>query len=249
MKTILLVSSTELAPELKLSLSELVARGANFVTETDFSRVINLLRSTAIDTVIINSLDKKLESYELARDIKHYFKSMIKVFVYLSDSNPNEGSRFGLVNAEVEVAKSVMSLVDKVLIANLGNNQCSDNIISLYSLHGGVGVSSITITLAEYFSNIGKKSLIAETTNNFSIRKLLKVNPVHSFFSQENFRALNQNKDMDWFKAFLNESSILQGLFYIDLFKDILEIESYNESIRQKFLNLIEELNHLKAKV
>jgi MinD-like ATPase involved in chromosome partitioning or flagellar assembly len=244
----LLVSATELAPELKLSLSELNTRGVSFVTETDFSRVLSVIKMTGIDTVIINSHAKKLESYELAREIRHYFKSLIKVFVYLLDSNPNEGSRFGLVNAEVEDAKTVMSLVDKVFIANSENNQLNENITVLYSLHGGAGASSISIALAEYLTNSQQKTLIAENSNNSSIKKLLRINPAHSFFSEENFRVLNQNKDLDWFKAFLNESSVFAGLFYLELFKNIFEAEAYKESMRKKFLDLGEELQALNPK-
>lgn len=249
MKTILLVSATELVPELKLSLSELNTRGVNFLTEADFSKVINVIKMTGIDTVVINSQAKKLESYELAREIKHYFKSVIKVFVYLSDSNPNEGSRFGLVNAEVEDAKSVMSLVDKVFVSNFNNNQLKENIIALYSLHGGAGASSISIALSQYLMSSQQKTLIAESSNNSSIKKLLRINSVHSFFSEENFRMLNQNKDSDWFKAFLNESPAFTGLFYLELFKNIFEAEAYKESMRKKFLDLGDELQALKPTV
>lgn len=243
MKQILFVSGTEISSQLRLSLSEMSDRGFRFMTIADFSKVIISLKSSCVDTVIINSESRKLEAYELAKDIKEHFKSSIKVYVYLPESSANEGSKFGLVNAEVEDDKTVLSLVNKISPESSQEYSIDENITAIYSLHGGVGASSISLILSEYFYQGKEKTLIAETTNNFGLKRLLNLDDGHAILSRDYSRDFNQSKDLDWFRAFLQESLLVPGSFYLNLFNDIQEKENFNSSFALKIQELSESLD------
>ena len=250
MKQILFVSGSELSAQLKLSLSELSNRGFRFMTVAEFSKVIISLKNSCIDTVVINSESRKLEAYELAKDIKDHFKSSIKVFVYLPESSANEGSKFGLVNAEVEDDKSIASLVNKISPEGSQGYVIDENITAIYSLHGGVGASTISLALAEYFYQGKEKTLLAETTNNFGLKRLLNLEDGHAILSRDYSRDFNQGKDLDWFKAFLQESLLVPGSFYLNLFNNISERHGFNASFAAKVeelsVNLDEQISNFE---
>lgn len=239
MKQILFVSSQTLSPQLELCLSELNQKGFRFVTIREFSKVIKCIKNSLSDTVIIDSSEQKLESYELAKEIKQFFKSSIKVFVYLPDSSLNEASKFGLVNAEVEDEKSISTLVNKISSGTDQEFFVEENFSSIYGLDGGIGSSTIALILSEYLSKNSSKVLIAETTSNFSLKSLLKLEDDHAILANDYSKNYSQSRDLDWFRAFLNESLLMQGVYYLNLFNNLQDKKNY-------FLNQSNKLNQLR---
>ena len=243
MKQIMFVSGSDLSAQLKLSLAEFSNRGFRFISITDFSAAIANIKNLCVDTVIVNAELRKLEAYQLAKEIKEYFKSSIKVFIYLPDSNASEGSKFGLVNAEVEDDKTILSLVNKVSTKSKQEYEIDENIIAVYGLHGGAGVSCVTLMLAEYFYKQNQKTLIAEASNNFGLKRLLNLESSHAIFSRDYSREFSQTKDLDWFRAFLQESLLVPGSFYLNLFNNIDEMQFFNKSFPKKILSLSSNLD------
>lgn len=231
MTDILFVSETEISPELKLAQAEISHRSYGMSQEVRFSRVVEILKHSSINVVLINAQAKKLEAYELARDIKESFRGAIKVFVYLPNSNPNEGSRFGLVNAEVEDETSVQAIVNKLSPKKNRDYILEENITALYSLNGGVGSSFITILLAYVLGQNSQESLVLESSNNSSIKQSLQINSSLALLSRDRSKEINQARDFDWFNGFISKPNLIPRMSYLNLFSNIKERAQYLDQL------------------
>lgn len=227
MTDILFVSETDISPELKLAQLEISHRAYNLSQAVKFSRAVEIIKHCSINTVLINAAGKKLEAYELACDIKESFRGAIKVFVYLPDSSPNEGSRFGLVNAEVEDEFSIKAIVNKLSPKKTRDYILEENITSLYSLNGGVGSSFITILLAYVLSQNSQESLVLESSNSFAIRDQLQLSSPLALLSRDRSKEINQVRDFDWFSGFITNSKLIPQMSYLNLFTNVQERAEY----------------------
>ncbi len=227
MTDILFVSETEIRAELQLAQTEIVHRGYSISQAVRFDKAIDLLKISSLNVVLINAYSKKLEAYDLARDIKEAFRGAIKVFVYLPESNPNEGSKFGLLNAEVEDQSSIKAIVNKLSPKKQREYILEENITSIYSLNGGVGSSFITILLAYVLNYYNQESLVIESSNTFSIRDSLNIERGLALLSRDRSKEINQARDSDWFNSFISNPALVPKMAYLSLFTNVEERMNY----------------------
>lgn len=227
MTDILFVSETEVRAELQLAQSEIVHRGYHISQAVRFDKAIDLLKISSLNIVLINAYSKKLEAYDLARDIKDAFRGAIKVYVYLPESNPNEGSKFGLLNAEVEDQSSIKAIVNKLSPKRQREYLSDENINAVYSLNGGAGSSLITILLAYVLNYYNQESLVLESSNTFAIRESLNIDTGLALLSRDRSKEVNQARDLDWFKGFLSNPALAPKMSYLNLFANLEERMNY----------------------
>ena len=223
MTDILFVSETDIRSELQLAQSEIAHRGYSISQAVRFDKAIDLLKISSPNIVLINAYSKKLEAYDLARDIKEAFRGAIKVFVYLPESSPNEGSKFGLLNAEVEDQSSIKAIVNKLSHKKQREYILEENISSIYSLSGGVGSSFMTILLAYVLNYYNQESLVIESSNTFTIRESLNIETNLALLSRDRSKEFNQSRDLDWFNGFLSNPALAPKMSYLNLFMSIEE--------------------------
>lgn len=227
MSDIIFISETEINAELKCAQGELVSRGYKLSNAIKFDKAIELLKLSTINIVLVNALDRKLEAYQLAKDIKEMFRTAIKVYVYLPNSNVNEASRFGLVNAEVEDQSSINNIASKLVPKRHREYLLDENITSIYSLNGGVGSSTITILLGYLLNYYNQNSLVIESSNNFTVKNLLNLNMDLGLLSRDRSKETSQVKDLDWFNAFIAYPSLAPKIAYLNLFSNVQERLAY----------------------
>lgn len=239
MTDILFVSETNIHPNLELVLEELIAQKIRISKSLDFLSATNHLKSNFFETVIINGDGKKLDSYELCREIKANFRNAIKVYVFIADANANEGSKFGLVEAEVEDKDSIKNLANKIYSKKQKNIEIEENIISFYSPYGGLGLSSLCSLTAYTLDHLNKTSLILETNENQTIKRNFGFGDSLAFSNQEQ-NSLNQ--DLDWFYGFISKTSLMPNVHYLNLFNSIIDKAELNQKLTNKLDELIQEL-------
>ncbi|MDD9899125.1 MAG: hypothetical protein OXU45_09035 [Candidatus Melainabacteria bacterium] len=247
MTDILFASETELNPELRLSQSEIAHRSYSMTQAIKFSRVLEVLKHSSINIVLINAHERKLEAYELAREIKENFRGAIKTFVYLPNSSANEGSRFGLVNAEVEDEQSIKTIADKLCPKKDRDYILEENITSFYSLSGGAGSSFIAILLSYALEQ--EKVLLLESNNNFSIRDSLQIPTQLALLSRDRSKEINQVRDLDWFMSYVSKAKRFTNLHYLNLFANIKQRNQYLSQAAKfstELSNKLEELAEAK---
>ncbi len=242
MTDILFISETEIRSELQLAQTEITHHGYTLSQPIRFDKAINLLRINEINMVLINAHNKKLEAYDLAREIKEIFRSAIKVIVYLPESNANEGSKFGLLNAEVEDQSSIKTIVNKLCPKKHRDYICQENISCIYSLNGGTGSSFITILLAYILNFHNQDSLILESSNSFSIRDSLNIESGLALLSRDRSKEINQARDMDWFQSFISNPTLIAKMSYLNLFNNIRERMHYLDQASVFATKLAEDL-------
>ncbi len=248
MTDILFISETDIKAELQLAQSEMVHCGYSISQAVRFDKAIDLLRISSINVVLINAASKKLEAYDLVRDIKEVFRGAIKVFVYLPESNPNEGSKFGLLNAEVEDHLSIKTIVNKLNPKKQREYILEENISSVYSLNGGAGSSFITILLAYVLNYHNQESLVLESSNTFSIRDSLRIEPGLALLSRDRSKEINQARDLDWFNGFLANPALAPKMSYLNLFTNVAERMSYLDQGIDFAINLANNLEEIVTK-
>lgn len=248
MTDILFVSETDVCTELQLAQAEIAHRGFGLSQAVRFDKVIDFLKISPLNIVLINAYSKKLEAYDLARDIKDTFRGAIKVYVYLPDSNPNEGSKFGLLNAEVEDQSSIRAIVNKLNPKQQREYILEENISSIYSLNGGAGSSFITILLAYVLNYYNQESLVLESSNTFSIRGYLNIDTSLALLSRDRSREINQVRDLDWFSGFLSNPALAPKMSYLNLFTNVEERMSYLDQAISFAANLARSLEETVTK-
>lgn len=248
MNEILLISETEILPELELAKQEVLHYGYTFTSPIPGNRTLTYLQSTTINTVLINAYKHKLEALRICQSIKDQFRGAIKVFVFIPNSTPNEGSKFGLANAEVEDKKSIINLIEKLPNESNRNYILQENIISTYSLNGGSGSSTLSLLLAHLLDRSKEKTLVLESSNNFSIKKYLSLNNRISLLSRDRSKELGQAKDIDWLNGFISKSSLIPNMSYLNLFSNSMERSNYLANISPILNKIAEEINALATK-
>lgn len=239
MTDILFVSETNIHPNLELVLEELIAQKIRISKSLDFSSATNHLKSNFFETVIINGDSKKLDSYELCKEIKTNFRNSIKVYVFIADANANEGSKFGLVEAEVEDKDSIKNLANKIYAKKQKNIEIEENIISFYSPYGGLGLSSICSLTAYTLDHLNKTSLLLETNENQSIKRLFEFGESLTFLNHEQS---GSNQDLDWFYGFISKTTLMPNVHYLNLFNSINDKSNSQQKLNNKLNDLIHEL-------
>lgn len=243
MSDVLFVSETEVMPELEMAKNEIAHYGYVVSFPVTYSKALQYLRGTTSNVVLINANNKKIEAYELCKEIKETFRGAIKAYVYIPDSSPNEGSKFGLVNAEVEDAKSITSIVDKMPSKSQRDYILDENVISVYGMHGGVGASFITILLAHTLNHHGHNSLVLESSNTRAIKKYLNLENKLSLLVRDKSKELDQAKDLDWFSGFLSRTSLIPKMSYLNLFPSSESKSDYLEQPSESLAKLAADVD------
>lgn len=245
MNDILFVSEAAIPPELELARDEISHYGYSLSFPIQLSKVLDYLKATTTSIVLINAENKKIEAYELCKTIKDNFRGAIKVFVYLPKSNPNEGSRFGLANAEVEDEYSIKDIVSKLPQKDIREYILDENIISIYGLNGGCGSSTLSILIAYVLDYYNQTSLLLESSNTLSIKKLLDLEDRLPLLMRDRGKEFNQAKDYDWFSGFISRTSLIPNMAYLNLFEWSRDKDKYLEQTNVLLGKITNKLNGL----
>ncbi len=226
MTDILFISETDLMPELSLAKDEISSQQLRMTNPISFSKAIYSLKSNFFEVILINGYNKKLDSYELCREIKNIFRNTVRIFVFLPEVNANEASRFGLLNAEVEDKVSIINLASKLLSRNSREKpEIEENITALYSPYGGIGTSSIAISMAYTLNRFEQSSILLETSTNQSIKNIFDLHDSLPLLARDNSK--DSNHDQDWFSGFISKTPFIPNLYYLNLFNSIQEKIKY----------------------
>ncbi len=244
MKEILLVSDIEIDSQLELARTELAHYAYSFSFPVPLNRALEELRSYS--QVLINASGSKLAALELVKAIREQHKGAIKVFVYLPDSSASEGSKFGLLGAEVEDELSVQRIIDKLPQADKRSYNIDEEIIAVYGMHGGAGSSLLSILISYVLGKSGLSSLLMELSPSAtSIRDALVLDTKPALLTRDRNKELDLSKDMDWFSGFISRSHFLRETFYLHLFnssaaRDIFSLKaaSFTEKISEQLLSI-----------
>lgn len=242
---ILFVSESDILPELEIAQSEISHYGYSLSFPIHMSKALDYLKATTHSTVLINAHNKKIEAYELCKEIKNTFRGAIKSFVFLPDSNPNEGSKFGLVNAEVEDECSIKNIVDKLPKKNKRDYLLDENVISVYGMHGGAGCSFIAILLSYVLSQNKQSTLLLESTNTRAIQRYLNLDANIPLLTRDRSKEIDQAKDLDWFKGFISKSPLIEKMHYLNLFATAKDKSDYHEQASKNLRNLAFDINSI----
>jgi hypothetical protein len=238
---ILYASNTEASSSLKSLIAEANQKGFIFTPAILFKDLLNEVKKESSKIILINAEESKLEALELCRSLKSEYKGSVKVFVYMSQSSASEGSRFGLLNAEVEDENSIKLFCDKLFALN-NEYIIDENITCFASLSGSSGASFTSIALASMLEDFSANAILLENSANFALRDYLSISTNLSLLGGD----LDDNKltsnDLDWFKSFIYKSDILETSLYLNLFNDFKEKYQYN-------LNNISFLGHLASEL
>lgn len=243
---ILFISETEIDPNLQLSIEEMLAQKIRITKPLAFNSAINKIKNSFFDHVLINGDLRKLDAYELCKEIKFNFRNTLHTFVYLPEANVNEASRFGLINAEVEDKESIKTLANKFFIEKAKVIDIEENIISVFSPYGGVGVSSISLLLAYTLDHLGKNSILIETSYQQSIKNLLDLGTNPALLTQKQSIG---NSDPDWLLGFIAQTNLIPKLHYINLFNTIQEQDIYSNLIKDKIDAIIHDLPLYESRI
>lgn len=219
---ILFASNKEASSNLKLLISEANQKGFVFTAAILFKDLVSEVKNESSKIILINAENSKLEALELCRVLKNEFKGTVKVFVYLAQSSASEGSRFGLLNAEVEDDSSIKLFCDKLLALN-NEYIIDENITCFCSLTGSSGASFTSIALASLLEDFSANALLIENSSNFAIKDYLSIETNLSLLGAGNNNSSKSSNDLDWFKSFLYKSDVLSQSFYLNLFNNFKE--------------------------
>ncbi len=245
MSDILFVSESEVLPELELAKNEISHYNYNLSFPVNFNKAVDFLKGTTASIVLINANSRKIEAYELAKEIKEIFRGGIKTFVYLPNSSPNEGSKFGLVNAEVEDEKSITNIVDKLPAKDKRDYILDENVISIYSMSGGAGTSFISILMAYVLDYYSQETVLLESTNTNAIKRYLNLAPKLSLLMRDKSKELDQAKDLDWFSGFISKTPFIKKLSYLNLFNKAEDKQIYLDQASAVLQKLADDINDL----
>jgi hypothetical protein len=238
---ILFASNTEVSTSLKFLISEANQKGFVFTPAILFQDLIGEIKKESSKIILINAEASKLEALELCRVLKNEFKGSVKVFVYMSQSSASEGSRFGLLNAEVEDENSIKLFCDKLLALN-NEYIIDENITCFASLSGSSGASFTSIALASLLEDFSSNALLLENSANFALRDYLSISTNLSLLGSDNDSATKVSNDLDWFKSFIYKSDLLSNGLYLNLFNDYKEKFSYLKNNATFLSHLASEL-------
>ncbi len=228
MKEILLVSDTELDPQIELLKSELAHYSYSLSLPVSITKTMELLRQQPYAQILVNASENKLEALDLLSSIRDFYKGAIKVFVYLPNSSASEGSKYGQLGAEVEDELSLLRMVDKLPQAAKRSYLLDENVTAVYGMHGGSGASLLSILLSYALGKRGIGSLLMETSPAAtSIRDTLVLETKPALLTRDRNRELDQNKDSDWFSGFVSRSHFLRETHYLHLFASMPDRDSF----------------------
>ncbi len=244
MKEILLVSDIEIDSQLELTKAELAHYAYSFSFPVPINRALDELRSYS--QILINASGSKLAALELVKAIRQQHKTAIKVFVYLPESSASEGSKFGLLGAEVEDELSVQRIIDKLPQADKRGYNIDEEIIAIYGMYGGAGASLLSILISYVLGNLGLTSVLMEPSPAAtSIRDALVLETKPALLTRDRNKEIDLSKDMDWFSGFVSRSHFLRETFYLHLFnsaaaRDIFSLKaaSFTEKISEQLLSI-----------
>lgn len=226
MTDILFISETDLIPELVLAKQEISSQQLRMTNPINFAKAIQSLKSNFFEVILINGYNKKLDTYELCREIKNIFRNTVRIFVFLPEVNANEASRFGLLNAEVEDKVSIINLASKLLSRNSKEKpEIEENVTAIYSPYGGIGTSSIAISMAYSLNRFEQSSILIETNTNQSIKNTFDLHDSLPLLARDNSK--DSNLDQDWFSGFISKTPFMPNLFYLNLFNSLTEKINY----------------------
>jgi hypothetical protein len=219
---ILFASNTEASTSLKFLISEANQKGFVLTPGILFQDLMNEIKKESSKVILINTEGSKLEALELCRVLKNEYKGSVKVFVYMSQSSASEGSRFGMLNAEVEDENSIKLFCDKLLALN-NEYIIDENITCFASLSGSSGASFTSIALASLLEDFSSNALLLENSSNFAIKDYLSISTNLSLLGSDSESATKVSNDLDWFKSFIYKSELLPNSLYLNLFNDYKE--------------------------
>ena len=104
----------------------------------------------------------------------------------MAQSSASEGSRFGMLNAEVEDDSSIKLFCDKLLALN-NEYIIDENITCFCSLTGSSGASFTSIALASLLEDFSSNALLIENSSNFAIKDYLSIETNLSWKTAWNF--------------------------------------------------------------
>ena len=249
MSDILFVSESEIQSPLEMAFGEINHYGYSLTPAVNINQAIDFLKGTSCNVVLINAYNKKIEAYELCKEIKEIFRGGIKTYVYIPNSSANEGSKFGLANAEVEDSESITNIVDKLPSKNMRDYLLEENVISIYGMHGGTGTSMMAILLAYMLDKQNHTSLVLESSTNKAIKNYLNINSRLSLLVRDHASEMDQAKDLDWFSGFISHTPSIPGLNYLNLFNDIEEKYQHLENPSKALNSLAREIDSFQNKL
>ena len=238
---ILFAANADIDSNLKMLFSEANQKGFVFSNAIKYHEVVQTIKDENVKIVFINAVNSKLEALELCKDLKKEFKAAVKVFVYLHQSTANEGSRFGMLNAEVEDEQSLKLFCDKLLVLD---EECSieENLVCFSSLSGSSGASFACIALTYLLEQYGSNAILLENSSSFSIRNLLSLDTNLALLSTNNDNSSKYNNDFECFKNFIYKIDNLPTSHYLNLFSNFYSKFDYLNSNYSFLQELAKEL-------
>jgi hypothetical protein len=221
MINLILVSESNPDLSLQTTLNELAKEAILLSNPINFDQGLRFLKNSNGHFVLINAAQRKLEAFELCQQIKQEFKGRIKVFVYLPNASLNEASKFGSLNAEVEDEQSIRHIASKISIDKNQQYLYDELTISICSLYGGLGASHLAVLLAYTLGLTGHHSLLLESSNNFTLKKILNIDNNLALLETDQNKGNKQILDEDWLSNFLTKLGSLPNTYYLNLFNSL----------------------------
>lgn len=218
MSEILFISETELDQALSDAIQELNSYQHSVSLAIKFDKAIDYLKAKECNTVLINAPKRKFEAYQLSKEIKELFRGAVRVLIYSNDSSVNEASKFGLVNAEVEDANSIVQIVDKLPKENKRDFIVNEKFFSIYALDKEEASTEIALMLAYVLSKNGVDSLLLESSNDNNIEERLGIGTKAALLDRDRSKETDLTKDLDWFLAYVSENPLFARSHYLHLF-------------------------------
>lgn len=249
MKSILFVTESNPDSLLNLVLNELSSHGFSSSFPVRFTKALEFLRiHPSTKVVLIDARAFKLEAYELCKKIKDTYKGLVKVYIFLDESNLNEASRFGLAQAEVEDPSTIKNLAEKLSYEKEKKIFLDENISSIYSLSGGAGSSTLMILLSHFLSEDMKNTLCLDLSHSQSLRRYLALQPRHFLFNRTLETEFNLEKDLDWLDNYISKSELIPRMSYLNLYSNAKDRYKVLEEAADCLENLVSETELSKVR-
>lgn len=247
MRKFVFISGSKLSSSLKLLEVEFLNQKNFIIQQVSFDQSMMFLRENIVDLVLIDADGNKLEALDLCNQIQMEFKGTKKVFVYLSEANLNEASKFGLLNAEVEDQETIMKLPLKLGSIKYEDFNFTETTISICSLYGGLGASSMLLLLSYLLGQYQKNSLILESSNNFSIKYFLNLNTNLALLDQDRASRVKHSLDLNWLNNFVVKPKAFPYMHYLNLFNSLEARLNYFTKYIDSSQLIIDEIKDLEA--
>ncbi|QOR33668.1 AAA family ATPase [Clostridium sp. 'deep sea'] len=201
---------------------------------TDLNLLVNYLSENNIDILLLCE-----EFYTEKLNINN-----IKLVALLSHNseilNSEIAQNINLINKYQRVSniiKQIYSLYSEVNPNNLHINNNKSQIICVYSASGGVGKSTIAISLARKFTLLGKKAFYLNLENYPSTGVYLNTN--QSGGLSELFMVLKNNKNAALKAEALKRKDPNTGIYYINDVDSLLDLEALTTEDLLQLINIL----------